>query len=168
MPNQHILDKVDIVSAIIPLSLGTARAGDVVSMKNWGRCAIVFFKDIGVNGEDVSLTVEQCTSVAISNAKALTFTRVDTKQGAALTSVGTWTQVTQAAANTYTNTDLGGNQAILVIDVKAEDLDADNGFDCIRATVADVGASAQTGYLFYLVELKEQRAPANAVSVIAD
>src|SRR5262245_29001276 len=110
----HILDKVDIVSAIIPIALTSARAGDVISMKNYGRCAVVFFKDAGTNGDDVTLTVEQLTSVAPSNAKNLTFTRVDTKQGAALTAVGTWTTVTQSAAATYTNTDLGGQQAILV------------------------------------------------------
>lgn len=165
--SEHILEKVDIMSAIVPLSLGTARAGDVVSLKNWGRCAIVFFKDVGVNGEDVTLTVEQCTSVAISNAKALTFTRIDTKQGAALTSVGTWTQVAQAAANTYTNTDLGGNQAILVIDVKAEDLDADNGFDCIRVSSSDAGTTVWLGCALYILH-EPRYAKSGGVSAIVD
>jgi len=149
--NRHILEKVDIVPAIIPINIGTARAGDVISMKNWGRCAIVFFKDAGVNNEDVTLTVEQASSVAPSNAKALAFTRVDTKQGAALTSVGTWTKVTQAAANTYTNTDLGGQQALLVIDIKAEDLDVDNGFDCIRVSSSDAGTATSLGAALYLL-----------------
>lgn len=165
--NQHILDKVDIVSAIIPLNLGTARAGDVVSMKNWGRCAIVFFKDAGVNGEDVTLTVEQCSSVAVSNAKALTFTRIDTKQGAALTSVGTWTQVAQAAANTYTNTDLGGQQALLVIDIKAEDLDVDNGFDCIRVSTSDAGTAVHLGAGLYILH-EPRYAKSGGISAIAD
>lgn len=149
--NQHILEKIDIVSAIIPLALTTARAGDVVSMKNHGRCAIVFFKDAGSNGEDVTLTVEQCSSVAPSNAKAVNFTRVDTKQGNALTSVGTWTKVTQEAGNTYTNTDLGGQQAILVIDVKAEDLDVDGGFDCIRVSASDIGSVSSLGAGLYIL-----------------
>lgn len=161
----HILDKVDIVSAIIPINLGTARAGDVVSMKNWGRCAIVFFKDIGVNGEDVTLTVEQCTSVAPSNAKALNFTRIDAKQGAALTAVGTWTQVNQAAGNTYTNTDLGGSQAVLVIDIKAEDLDVDNGFDCIRLSTSDAGTATWLGCALYIMH-EPRYAKAGGVSSI--
>lgn len=164
--NRHILEKVDLVSAIIPIGIGTARAGDVVSMKNWGRCAIVFFKDAGVNGEDVTLTVEQCTSVAPSNAKALTFTRVDTKQGT-LTSVGTWTKVTQAAANTYTNTDLGGQQALLVIDIKAEDLDVDNGFDCIRVSSSDAGTATSLGAALYIMH-EPRYMKEGGVSAIAD
>lgn len=149
--NKHILEKIDIVPAIIPINIGTARAGDVISMKNFGRCAVIFYKDGGVNGEDVTLTVEQCTSVAPSNAKALNFTRIDTKQGAALTSVGTWTKVTQAAGNTYTNTDLGGQQALLVLDIKAEDLDVDNGFDCIRVSTSDAGTATSLGAALYLL-----------------
>lgn len=165
--NQHILDKVDIVSAIIPINIGTARAGDVISMKNHGRCAIVLFKDAGVNGEDVTLTVEQCTSVAPSNAKALNFTRIDTKQGAALTSVGTWTQVTQSAGNTYTNTDLGGQQAILVIDIKAEDLDVDNGFDCVRVSTSDAGTATSLAAALYILH-EPRYAKAGGISAIAD
>lgn len=165
--NQHILEKVDIVSAIIPINSGTARAGDVVSMKNWGRCSIVYFKDGGVNGEDVTLTVEQCVSVAASSAKALDFTRIDTKQGAALTSVGTWTQVTQAAGETYTNTDLGGQQAILVIDIKAEDLDVDNGFDCIRVSASDAGTATSLACALYILH-EPRYMKAGGVSAIAD
>jgi hypothetical protein len=165
--NRHILEKVELVPAIIPINIGTARAGDVISMKNWGRCAIVFFKDAGVNGEDVTLTVEQASSVAPSNAKALTFTRIDTKQGAALTSVGTWTKVTQAAGNTYTNTDLGGQQALLVIDIKAEDLDVDNGFDCIRVSASDAGTATSLAAALYLLH-EPRYMKEGGISAIAD
>ena len=165
--NRHILDKVDIVSAIIPINIGTARAGDVVSMKNWGRCAVVFFKDAGVNGEDVTLTVEQAKSVAPSNAKALNFTRIDTKQAAALTSLGVWTKVEQAAGNTYTNTDLGGQQALLVIDIKAEDLDADNGFDCVRVSSSDAGTATSLAAALYILH-EPRYAKEGGISAIVD
>ena len=164
--NRHILEKVDIVSAIIPQSITAARTGDVVSMKNYGRCAIVFFKDAGTNGDDVTLTVEQCTSVAPSNAKNLTFTRVDVKQGT-LTAEGTWTEVTQSAGATYTNTDLGGEQAIIVIDIKAEDLDLANGYDCVRLSSSDVGTNAQVGCALYIMH-EPRYAKAGGVSAIAD
>jgi hypothetical protein len=38
-----------------------------------------------------------------------------------------------------------------VIDVAAEDLDIANGFDCLKAAVADVGGNAQLGTLLYLL-----------------
>lgn len=164
--SQHILDKIDIVSGIVPINLGSARSGDVISLKNFGRCAIVFFKAAGSASEDPTITVEQCVNVAGSSNKAITFTRVDTKQGT-LTAVGTWTEVAQAAANTYTNATASENQAIWVIDIKAEDLDVDNGYDCITVSIADAGSTNQLGAVLYL--LHEPRfAKAGGVSAIAN
>lgn len=164
--NKHILEKIEIVPAIIPQALTTARSGDVVSMKNHGRLSIVIFKDAGTNGDDVTITINQCTSIAPSNAKALNFTRVDKKQGT-LTSVGTWTTVTQAAAETYTNTDLGGEQALIVIDIMAEDLDQVNGYDCVRVALSDVGTNAQLGCALYILH-EPRYVKAGGISAIID
>lgn len=164
--NKHILEKIEIVPGFVPINIGTARTGDVCSLKNYGRIAVVFFGDVGVNGEDPTLTIQQAKSVAPSNAKDITFTRVDTKQGT-LTSVGTWTKVTQAAAATYTNTDAGGQQKVWVVDIKAEDLDVDNGFDCIYASISDAGTATSLACLLYI--LHEPRfVKEGGVSAIAD
>ena len=67
---------------------------------------------------------------------------------------------TQAAANTFALTSDAALQAIAVIDVKAEDLDIDNGFDCLQANVADVGTNSQIGcILYFLHEPRDQVAP---------
>lgn len=164
--NQHILDKLDFVSGIVPINLGSARSSDVISMKNWGRCAIVFHKAAGSASEDPTLTVLQAINVAPSSAKALNFTSIWTKQGT-LSSVGTWTETTQAAANTYTNTTASENQCVWVIDIKAEDLDVDNGYDCIQVTIADAGSTNQIGDLMFV--LHEPRfAKSGGISSIAD
>lgn len=165
--NQHILDKIDIVPGFVPINIGSARSGDVVSLKNWGRIAVVFYKDAGVSNEDPTLTIEQASSVAPSNAKAINFTRVDTKQAAALTSLGVWTKVAQAAGNTYTNTDAGGQQALWVVDIKADDLDVDNGFDCIRASVGDAGTATSIAALFYILH-EPRYAKEGGISAIVD
>lgn len=148
--NQHILDKLDFVQGLVPINLGSARSSDVISLKNHGRVAIVFQKGAGSASEDPTLTVLQATSVAPSNAKALNFTDVFTKQGT-LASVGTWTKTTQAAGNTYTNTTASENEAVWVIDIKAEDLDVDNGFDCVQVTIADAGSVNQIGALMFVL-----------------
>lgn len=162
----HILDKVDIVSGIVPINLGSARSGDVISLKNWGRVAIVFFKAAGSASEDPTLTVEQCINVAGSSNKAINFTRVDYKQGT-LTSVGTWTEVSQSAANTYTNATASENQAIWVVDIKAEDLDVDNGYDCITVSIADAGSVNQLGAVLYILH-EPRYAKSGGVSAIAN
>ena len=150
--NLHFLDKVDIVQGITPINIGSARSSDVITLKNYGRCAIVFHKAAGSASEDPTLTVLQAVSITPSSAKALNFTTVYTKQGT-LNAVGTWTKTVQAAGNTYTNTTASENEAVWVIDIKAEDLDVDNGFDCIQVTIADAGSVNQLAALvFYLHE----------------
>lgn len=149
--NQHFLEKCQIVGGGVPVALNTAGlTGDIVSMKNYGRCAIVFFAAAGTAGDDPTLTVQQCKSVAGSSAKALDFTRIDVKQGT-LASIGQFSKVSQAAANTYTEATSAEAQKIWVIDVKAEDLDVDNGYDCIQASIGDVGTNAQLGCLLYIL-----------------
>lgn len=167
--NQHILEKIQVVSAFVPLALTTARTGDYVSLKGYGRCAVVFFAAAGTAGDDPTITVTQAQNVAGSGTvKALNFTRIDTKQGADLTAVGTFTTVTQAAGNTYTDLTSAEVQKIWVIDIKAEDLDIDGGFDCLKVAISDVGTNAQLGCGLYL--LHEPRHNVNGVlpSAIVD
>jgi hypothetical protein len=164
--NLHFLDKVDIVSGIVPINLGSARSSDVITLKNYGRCAIVFHKAAGSASEDPTLTVLQAVSITPSSAKALTFTTIYRKQGT-LTSVGTWTKTTQSAAATYTNTTLSEEECVFVIEIKAEDLDVDNGFDCLRVTIADAGSVNQIGALLYILH-EPRYAKDGGISAIAN
>ena len=162
----HLLDKVDIVSGIVPINIGSARSSDVISMKNHGRCAIVLHKAAGSASEDPTITVLQASSVAPSNAKAVNFTDVYTKQGT-LSSVGTWTKTTQAAGNTYTNATASENEAVWVIDIPADALDVDNGFDCLQVTIADAGSVNQLASLTFILH-EPRYAKSGGVSAIAN
>jgi hypothetical protein len=150
--SQNFCEVNNIVGGFVPVDMQTAaNTGDYVSLKNYNRCVIVLFKAAGTNGDDPTITLTQATDVAGTSVKNLsTITKIYTKQGT-LTGVGTWTVVTQAAAATYTDTDSAENQAIWAIEVKAEDLDVSNGFDCLKAAVADVGGNAQLGCMFYIM-----------------
>lgn len=149
--NQHFLEKNQIAAGFVPLALTTARTGDYVSLKNYGRCAIVFYKAAGTAGDDPTITLTQAQNVSGTGVKELNFTRIDVKQDTDLTAVGAFATVTQAAANTYTDATSAEDQAIWVIDVKAEDLDIANGFDCIKAAISDVGTNAQLGAMLYIL-----------------
>lgn len=159
MLNQHFAEKVNIVEGFLPVDMAAgANSGDWVSLKNYGRCAIVLFKEPGTPGNDPTITLTQATDVSGTSAKALNITEVYKKQAATnLQAIGTFTKSTSASpasndafsTNTWTNTDLAEQSAIVVIDVKAEDLDVDNAFDCIRVTIADVGTAGQFGALLY-------------------
>lgn len=148
--NLRLTDFADVISAIKPVTLNTgANVGDVISMKNWMRCAIIFFGTVGSSGTDITLTLEQGTNVAFGTNKALAFTTVFKKEGADLLAIGTMTKVTQAAANTFTFANNEQLDQIYVIDVQAEDLDIANDYDCIRLSV-NQGSAAKVGCALYI------------------
>lgn len=161
-----LLENAQLVEGwpIVDLKTG-ANTGDWVSLKNYKHVAIVFISSVGTNGDDPTLTVNQATTVAGGSSKALTFTTICRKQAATdLSGTGTWTVTTQAAANTYTQTDAAEQDLIWVVEFDSDQLDVDNGFVCVNATVADIGANAQLGYLLYI--LTEPRYPAGVANML--
>jgi hypothetical protein len=170
-PNARLLEQVQIVSGFPPAALTTARTGDVVCLKNYRRCLVLFHAAIGLAGEDPTITLLQGTDVAFGTNKPLNFTELYVKMDAThLTDVGQWTKVTQAAANTYTDATSGEQEKIWAIEFKAEDLDIDNGYDCIRAALGDTGSTAsQVGVIFYILgDPWFTVAPENMPSAIID
>jgi hypothetical protein len=139
--NNLLVEDTQIVTAIVPVdSQAAANNGDWVSLKNYERCTIVLVKAAGVAGDDPVITVRQAQDVSGTGAKALNFTRIDAKVGAQ-TGIGTFTTVTQAAANTYTDTVSAEAQGLFLIEFEAEELDVNNGFDCIQLQVPDTGSA---------------------------
>lgn len=150
--NLSILEWMMPVSAFPPINLGTARTGDVVCLKNYRRCLVLFHKGIGPAGDDPVLTLLQGTDVAFGTNKALNFTTIYTKGDLTqISDVGQWTKVTQAAANTYTDLTSAEQEIQWAIDIKAEDLDIANGYDCIRASLNDTGTTTTVGHIVYLL-----------------
>jgi len=160
-----LAEEAQIAAGFLPVDLATAGAsGDWISLKNFRHIAIVLFRAAGAVGEPAVITVQQAQDVAGTGAKALNFTRVDTKSGADIFAVGQFTKVTQASANTYSAVGGAGNtQAIVLVEFNAEDLDVEGGFDCIRATIADVGSTAQLAAMLYVLTQPRFTPPSSAI-----
>lgn len=169
-PNMSILEASQIVWGFGPIDIGSNRTGDVVSLKNYRRCLVLLVKGLGPAGDDPTLTIEQGTDVAFGTNKPLTFTTVYVKEDLTqLSDVGQWTKVTQAAAGTYTHGDAAESVAMWAVDFKAEDLDIANGYDCIRASVADAGTATQLAVVLYvLYDPIVSTAPQSMASAIVD
>lgn len=168
MYNQHAAEQFNFCQGFLPVAMNTAaNTWDVISLKNYGGCLIIFYKAVGTAGDDPTITVLQGTDIAFGTNKALTLTRVEKKQAATnLLAVGTYTKSTSASAasndtfstNTWTNSDLAEQAAIVIIDIKQEMLDIDGGYDCIRVSIADVGTNAQLGAgLYMLYDPRDQK-----------
>lgn len=167
MPTKLILDDLDMVEGFPCVDLQTAaNTGDWVAARDFDKVAVVFISGVGTAGDDPTLTIQQATDNAGTGAKALNFATIYRKQAAtSLAAVTAWTKTTQTAANTYTNATAAEEPLIWWAEFAGDDLDVANGFDHIRATVADVGGNAQPGYLFYLGRHgRYAQAPANKVS----
>lgn len=112
----------------------TGAAGDAayVSLKNYARIRITL--DV-LNATTVTggvVTLKQATAVAGTSEKALAFTRM-----LANTDVGAGQALTETAvsSNTFTTSTTNSKRLRYVMDVRAEDLDMANGFDCVRLDV---------------------------------
>lgn len=168
--NGLLLENIHPVGAIRPVDLsGGANAGDWVSLKNYKKCLILFHSAIGTAGDDPTVTLLQATAVAGTGSKALNIntSKVFKKQAATnLLAVGQWSNASAGVtANAWTDADAAEQELLLAIEVDADELDVDNGFDCVSISVADVGTNAQLGAAYYI--LAEPRYPAKATSMLS-
>lgn len=165
-----ILENIQIVEGFpaVDLSAG-ANNGDWVSLRDYKHVAILFTSGIGTAGQDPTVTVQQAQDNAGTGAKALNINtkKVFKKQAATnLASVGQWSDASaDVTNNTWTHADAAEQSVLLIIEFDADELDVDNGFYYVRATIADVGANAQPGYLCYL--LSEPRYPASPTNMVS-
>ena len=164
----RLVEEMQIVPAITPVDLQTgANNGDYISFKNYRHCTVIIYTGIGTAGDDEVISLTQATEVAGSTTKALNIDTIYYKVGAtAVTAVETFTKATQTAAATYDTDGIDGaeNVAMYVLEVDADDLDVDNGYDCMRVNVADVGGNEMLGCALYI--MSEPRYP--AVGAITD
>lgn len=146
----QLIDQFQIAVGAMPIDLGAgALTGDLVSLKNYHTCSVVWISDVGTTAEDVTLTLRQATSVG-GTPKDLVFQRYSYKVGADLTAIGTFTKVTNNNAATLTVA--GATAALVVIEVPVGDMDIAGGYDCIQLTTNDPGTTgAHYGTFLYFL-----------------
>ncbi len=171
--NLDFAEQVHVVSGILPVDMATgANTGDWVSLKNYSKVTVLFFKNIGQSAQDPTITFQQALNVSGGTTIDLdVIDKVYVKQAASnLLSTGTFTVATQTANNTYTEGTAGEETLLWAIDFFADELDIANGYDCFRVTIADMGTDtpntpyAAVLYLLWLPRYGEQV----LVSAIAD
>ena len=147
--NHEFLEIADIIPAFVPVDLHTAaNQGQWIAMKKISRLLCVLFKSAGTAGDDPVITIQQATSNSGTGAKPLAFTRIRTKIGPMATTP-IWTINTQTAANTFSTTS-AASQAVIAVEIQANDLDLANGFDFVQLSIPSTGANPQLGAAFYI------------------
>lgn len=169
-----MMELPQIVPAFAPVNLATAaNTGDWISLKNYKSVWIMFHSAVGTAGEDPTVTLLQAQAVAGTGSKALNIntSRIFRKQAATnLTTTGAWASAAAGVtANAWTDAEAAEQEVIVAIGVDADELDVDNGFDCVSISVADVGTNAQLGAAYYILgEPRYQAQSTSLPSAIAD
>lgn len=154
--------KIVFGSPIIGALATTNGDCDYVSMKGYDRLTIVIAVDNATTVTGGAITLKQATAVAGTSEKALAFTKmwqnIDT--GAADTLAET-----AVSSNTFTTDTTDNKNLLYVIEVKAEDLDVANGFDCVR--VDSLLMANAVGFVQYILHGARYASPL-AVAAITD
>lgn len=145
MSENQLVFNSKIVSSNVPVDIANgAVTGDYVSMKGYGNLAVILH--FGAVGTGVAITMKQATDVSnsLSDEKALAYTKIYANAGL---TTDTLTE-TAVSGNSYTF----GNDPnqLYVIEVRAEDLDINNGFDCARVNIASGAGTTICGIIYVL------------------
>ena len=146
-----LVENAQIVAGFVPLDLQVQRDGDWVRLRDFNHLTAIFYKGTGTAGDNPIVTLQQATDNAGGGAKALNFTEIWRKQAADVQTVGQFTKTTQAAANTFTDAASANQQAFWVLEIDADMLDVDGGFQYVRVTLNDTGVNAQLGCVLYIL-----------------
>lgn len=148
---ERALQSMNIEAAFVPVDMQTAaNNGDWVNLALYQSVVCVLFKAAGTAGDDPVFTLKQAQAADGTGSKDLLFSTIYKKVGT-LATTAEFTRATQTAAASHTDAVSAEAQAIMAVEVAAEDLDINNGFTFVQMSVPDVGGNAQLGCGFYLL-----------------
>jgi len=130
--------------------------GNAFSMKEHNHATIVIMTG-AIAGGTGSFTIQQGTTVAMADSKALAFTRYWTNDAAPTTSVLTETAGAAVVLDTA--------NSIYIIEVDAATLDTANNFDCVEPILTAAGAA---DFSSCLAILSQSRYTGNPVADVMD
>jgi hypothetical protein len=121
-------ENAKVVQAFPPATPNSA-APDRVSLKEAAQLAIVIAVNNATTVTGSAVTLLQSTDVGGGSEKALAFDLVEANLDTDAAGLMTETAV---VSNTFTTTAVDNKNALYLLEVRAEDLDVANGFDCVR------------------------------------
>lgn len=147
------------IMGLIPATDAAGRTGAYVSMKGYSKLTIVVSIVQG-HATPPALTLSQATAVAGTGAKAVSNTfriwsNLDVSVADGVTA--------RTAAATY-STDAALKNKIVIIEVRASDLDVAGGFDCVALVTGASNVANLTSAMYYRGSLRYQgSSPLSAV-----
>lgn len=159
---QKLIGQTHVVVGAFPQAC-TSITGDFISLKNYAGVSIIISLDVHTGTDTGAITLEQAKDVSDSGSVSKTlgfdfiWLNADTEAAEALTKTAvTSDSVTTAAAT---------KSQLYIIEVKSEDLDVANDFDCLQVLVGTVATSnVSIVYVLHTPRYRDQ-VPANITSI---
>lgn len=146
-PVGRLIDVLKPVMGCAPAALtGAAGDGDYVSMKGYSKLTVLISILNGSTVTGGAVTLKQAKAVAGTSEKALSFSKMYSNIDCAAADALAETAV---VSDTFTSDTTNAKQLMYAIEVDAESLDQDNGFDCVRVDVASMANAV--GSVTYLL-----------------
>jgi hypothetical protein len=144
-PNAQLSEYAKIVAGLAPVVPASA-VPDYVSLKNYGKLTVIISVANATTVTGAAVTLKQATDVSAGSEKALPFSVVKANVDVAASDALAVTAVTN---NTFTTATTNSKNLLYVLEVSTDDLDYNNGFDCVRAGVGN--ATAATVSVLYIL-----------------
>lgn len=135
--NALLSEQCKIVAGLCPITPSTSTP-DYVSLKGYERVTAIVMVDNATTVTGSAITLKQATAVAGTSEKALSFSKawrnIDIDAADTLSEFA-------VSSDTFTTDDTNNKNLLYVMEVKAEDLDVNNGFDCFRVGTGNATAA---------------------------
>lgn len=126
--NAQLSEQVKIVDGLTQTTPSSSTP-DYVSMKGYERLMILIKAKNATTVTGSAITLKQAQDVGATGEKALSFSKA--KRNIDLAAADVLSEFT-VSSDTFTTDNTNSKNLMYVIEVKAEDLDVTNGFDCVR------------------------------------
>ena len=174
MPRMNPLGAIiDIVESFPAVDLHTgANTGDWINVKSAWGALLLLAGGVGNSADPLVVTFQQAKDNAGGSAKALNISTTANfhawKKEAAtnLTAIAAWSDASAGVSTDTYTTGAGNLDKLGAIFIDMSELDVNNGFNHIQATVAQAATASQPGACLWILMLDYPNSPANVLSPI--
>ena len=146
MTMSNLVEYFGFETAVAPKDItGAAQVGDWISLQHYSHATIILIQGAWAGGTP-AVTLQQALDVSGGTPKALEFDARWSKVG-----LGAGSQFAKTAVTNNTFNLPAAANTITIIEVDGDDLDVDNGYDCIAVNVATPGANADLLTVLYVL-----------------
>jgi hypothetical protein len=158
--NAQLIEQLGIIDGLGPV-VPSAAVANWASLKNFERCCVLLFVKNAATVTGAAIALQQAQNVSGLNAKTLNFATAYRKLNTGAGGTDVWSSFA-VVSNTFTTDATNAQDHLYAIEVQETDLDVNNGFRDIRATIGN-GVATTIGVLYLMFPAVKEPPPSALV-----